>query len=212
MNDAVTPRPAPARPKLPALLYVLGAFGVLLGLGGSWVDFHTCKIVLETRDAYVGGVIESYHLQRDAGIFKVPAEQEETLTKVADAYYSRRYAALPLAAGGVLIGWMLAMGALRAMMGDKNGIALWSWAVLAALPFCMLSALLGLLTANDTLQALSGAPNAEVLQAAEMLNKGRIVVQMVLGSLYYVACALYLRKPALQARFSDGAERTKPSA
>jgi hypothetical protein len=205
-----------ARAGTPALLYVLAAFGVVLGGWGSMVSVGTGLGLLQPRDSYVQSVkrarIEVY--ERFGGRFGslLPAKEdmERYAEREADANYGRRDAALPLAAVGAILSCLLFAGCTRTIMGDPWGLSAWSLAAMVSLPYQLLAATLALVTAHDLAGAL---PNPSPFVAFELkVENLRTIVVAGLALLYYGACFLYLRTSSVQACFTSGAERKPPSA
>lgn len=203
---------AAARPRVasrPPLVYILGAFGLLFGAFGAEHALGEGTSLLAPRDAYVEAVDQRNQLVKPTGD---TTEFERYSKREGEVRYSRRNAALPLSAVGLIVSCLLFAGCLRAMRGDPWGVSAWSLAAAASLPYQLVSTALTLVTGHDLTRAFAHAPAAALIldlrnQLATQLSVGAGAVAI----LYCGACLLYLRSAEIRRAFSAG-ERTRPSA
>jgi hypothetical protein len=225
--EAQPPSPPPAavpvRAAAPALLYVLGAFGVVLGGWGSLDSLTIGFSLLTPRDTYVEKYkaarvqpIESLSQQPSLKSLLPPkADVERFGEREAEARLGRRNAALPLALVGVILSCLLFAGCTRTMLGDPWGLGAWSLAALASVPYQVISTVLTLVTVHDTARGLAaqGLQTLPPFLALQLtLQQGVSLVWLGVALSYYGACIVYLRRPTVRARFSADAGRTPPSA
>ncbi|HEX8951122.1 MAG TPA: hypothetical protein VF945_04720 [Polyangia bacterium] len=192
---------------LPALVYVLAAFGVISGAYGAVTSVNTAATFVKPRDDYQKLV--------DAGSERLkslvgPAELDY-ITREAEARYARRNAALPLAGIGLILSCLMFAGAMRAMRGDRWGLSAWSFSAAASIPYQLLNLALTGLMARDLAKAVAELPPMTqlIVGNAQMLAS---ILFCALAISYYGVCVIYLRTPTVRAAFSDGAARTPPSA
>lgn len=200
---------ARARTERPALLYVLAAFGLVTGAFGAQNAVATGVALLAPRDTYVRAI--AAHNEPLKAM--VPAaELERYGLREADARYSRRNAALPLAGVGLILSCLLFAGCLRAMLGDGWGVAAWSLAAAASIPYQLLSGTLNYLLGRDLLRVLADAPSTAMLLVAQAQFETYAARALAgIGVVYFAACLLYLRTRTVRSSFSVG-RRTPPSA
>lgn len=191
---------------LPALLYVLAAFGVITGSYGALRGITSVATFVKSHDEY-DKLLKS---NRDALAALASAAELEYYGHEADARWAHRNAALPLAAVGLILSCLLVAGAMRSMRADPWGLSAWRFAAAASIPYQLISLALELLIARDLRGAVAALPAMPQLIAG---NAWLVTVMMCgLSILYYGACAIYLRTPLVRRAFSDGAKRTPPSA
>jgi hypothetical protein len=167
---------------LPALVYVLAAFGVITGSYGALRAIGSAAMFAKPRDIYLQVVTAN-----NAGLeqFVPAAELERYDAREADARYSRRNAALPLAGVGLILSCLMAAGAMRAMRGDRWGLSAWSFAAAASIPYQLVNLALTMVMARDLSQAVAALPpmarllvgNAQLM--ASMLVRGGLVLRRV---------------------------------
>jgi hypothetical protein len=193
---------------LPALLYVLGAFGVITGSYGALRAIGTAVMSAKPREVYLAMVTANNDGLKP---FVAAADLERYDAKEADARFARRNAALPLAAVGLILSCLMFAGAMRAMRGDGWGLSAWRFAAAASIPYQLVSLALTAVTARDLAKAV-----AELPPMAQLLVGNAQLLASILGCgvaiLYYGVCVIYLRTPLVRRAFSDGAGRTPPSA
>src|SRR5690348_7917688 len=131
---------------LPAFLYVLAAFGVVAGAFGGLQAISTGVILTKPREVYAQAVRASNESFKP---LVSDADLDKYSTRESDVRYSRRNAALPLAAVGLILSMLLFAGALRAMRGDPWGLSAWQLAAAASLPYQLLSTVLAVTTTHD---------------------------------------------------------------
>jgi hypothetical protein len=193
----------------PALLYVLAAFGLIAGAFGAQHAVATGVTLLGPRDAYVHAVAARNDALKP---LVPPADLERYSQREGETRYQRRNAALPLAGVGLILSCLLFAGCMRAMRGDAWGLAAWSLAATASIPYQLIATSLSVVTARDLTRAFADAPSTVMLLVTQLqIEALGALVLGGLGVLYFGACVLYLRSPSLRRRFSDGG-RTPPSA
>jgi hypothetical protein len=194
----------------PALLYVLGAFGLVAGAIGAQTSVSTGLQLLGPREAYV----QAIGIQNQLYKSMVPAaELERWSQREGEVRYGRRNAALPLAAVGVILSLLLFAGCLRAMRGDAWGLSAWSLAAVAGIPYQLLTSALTLVMARDLTRVFADAPKA-TLPLGEKIFVLTLVTLVTSGLaiLYYGGCILYLRTLDARAGISGDGRGTPPSA
>jgi hypothetical protein len=195
-----------APPSLPALLYVLGAFGVVSGAFGAQSALNTIADLIQPADVYAEKVARAY----DGFKGLVPAEALERFSaRQAQIQYARRNAALPLAAIGLILSFLLLAGSLRAMRGEAWGLSAWILAAMASIPYQLLSAVLAVMTANEMQEAFKLLPAAPGWAYGVQRELSVLFSGLAIG--YFATCLVYLRTGGVRSRFSDGAGTT-PSA
>ena len=199
-----TTRPA----TLPALLYVLAAFGVISGSYGALRAIGSATMFAKPREVYLAVVTANNEGLKP---FVTAAELEKYDAREADARYGRRKAALPLAGVGLILSCLMFAGAMRAMRGDRWGLSAWSFAAAASIPFQLLDLGLTAVIARDLSKAVAELPAMARLIAGNAQLLASIAFCGV-AILYYGVCVIYLRTPAVRRAFSDGGTRTTPSA
>jgi hypothetical protein len=192
---------------LPALVYVLAAFGVISGSYGALRAVGAATMFTKPREVYLAMVTA-----QNEGLkpFVAAAELEKFDAREADARYGRRNATLPLAGVGLILSCLMFAGAMRAMRGDRWGLSAWSFSAAASIPYQLLSLALTWVMARDLQRAVAELPpmaqliegNAQLLAAIAFCG---------VAILYYGVCVIYLRTPGVRRAFSDGAGTT-PSA
>ena len=193
---------------LPALLYVLAAFGVITGSYGSLRAIGSAVMFAKPREVYLQMVTANNEGLKP---FVAAAELERYDAREADARFARRNAALPLAIVGLILSCLMFAGAMRAMRGDRWGLSAWTFAAGASIPYQLVNLALIALTARDLSKAIAELPPMAQLLVGNAQLLASIVVCGV-AILYYGVCVIYLRTPQVRRRFSDGAGRTPPSA
>ena len=193
---------------LPALLYVLAAFGVITGSYGALRAIGSAVMFTKPREVYLQMVTANNDGLKP---FVAAPELERYDAREADARYARRHAALPLAGVGVLLSCLMFAGAMRAMRGDGWGLSAWSFAAAASIPYQLVSLALTAVTARDLAKAVAELPPMAQL----LVGNAQLVASIVFCAVaisYYGVCVIYLRAPRVRRAFSDGAGRTPPSA
>ena len=207
-----TPQPSSAAipitvpPKRPALLFVLGAFGLVIGALTSASSVSTALALLLPRDQYVDIVSK----QNKMGILLQPSDFAPFAKHEAEAQYDRRSASLPLAVAGLVISCLLFSGALRSMMGDPNALSTWKLAATAALPHRFLVFVTTVVTGRDVERLFGGLPKAKFLELPLGLEQSFEGGIAVLLTIYFAASLLLLRKLLVNVPLSDDAARSRP--
>lgn len=191
---------------LPALLYVLAAFGVITGSYGALRGVTAAATFVKTHDEYEKLVKANTDVLKPV----VGAAEVEYYTREAEARWSHRNAALPLAAVGIILSCLIVAGAMRSMRADAWGLSAWRFAAAASIPYQLVSLALELVTARDLSGAVAALPPMQQLIAGGAWRLS--IVLCGLSVLYYGACVIYLRTPLVQRAFSGDAGRTPPSA
>ena len=193
---------------LPALVYVLAAFGVISGSYGALRAIGTASMYSKPREVYLALVTANNEVLKSF-------VDEKTLERYdaheADARYGRRNAALPIAGLGLVLSCLMFAGAMRAMRGDAWGVSAWRFACLACIPYQLVNLGLVWATARDLAKAIDELPAPAKL----LVGTGQLYASVgfcAVAILYYGICIIYLRTPAVRSAFSDGAARTPPSA
>ena len=198
----------PRSATLPALVYVLAAFGVISGSYGSLRAVGSVAMYTKPREAYLAVVTATNDGLKS---FVAADALERYDAREADARYGRRNAALPLAGIGLILSGLMFAGAMRAMRGDRWGLSAWSFAAAASIPYQLVSLALTMVMARDL-----GAAVAELPPMAQLIvGHAQLLASIAfcgVAILYYGVCVIYLRTPAVRRAFSDGAARTPPSA
>ncbi|MGZ3406279.1 MAG: hypothetical protein ACXVAN_07530 [Polyangia bacterium] len=193
---------------LPALLYVLAAFGVITGSYGALRAIGSVVMYAKPREVYLQMVTANNDGLKP---FVDAATLERYDAHEADARYQRRNAALPLAGVGLILSCLMFAGTMRAMRGDGWGLSAWRFAALASIPYQLVNLALTTVMARDLAKAVAELPAmARLLVGSAQLLAS--IVFCALAILYYGVCVIYLRTPRVQRAFSDGAGRTPPSA
>lgn len=198
----------------PALLYVLGAFGLLIGVITSIVSVQTAVGLSISRDRYVAAVKDQADSRSVSKAFSpLPAADiERYVQQQAEAQYDRRLATIPLAVVGIVISCLLFSGAIRSMMGDGTALATWTLAATAAIPHRLLTFVATVLTVHDVQNGLGDLNKAPMLVGLLLVEQALSAGWALLVTLYFAACLLYLRRPTLLGRFSGGEAGSRPSA
>lgn len=193
---------------LPALVYVLAAFGVISGSYGALRAIGSAAMFSKPREVYRAMVTANNEGLKP---FVAAAELDKYDAREADARYGRRNAALPLAGIGLILSCLMFAGAMRAMRGDRWGLSAWSFSCAASIPYQLLNLGLAWVMARDLAKAVAELPPMAqlVVGGAQMLAS---IVFCGVAILYYGVCVIYLRTPTVRRAFSDGAARTPPSA
>jgi hypothetical protein len=177
-------------PERPPLLYVLAAFGLLIGSFGGLYAASSAATLLRSRDQYIA---EAKHR-----VEHLPGDAEKIAEKEAEVVYARRGVALPLAAMNVILSVLLFLGCGRAMRGNAWGASAWELAAFANIPYTVLWAAFNLVQAREMKAAL---PEIGIELTSSIL--GLIVIFWAgMAILYYAVCVIYLRQPNIRRLFS----------
>ncbi len=193
---------------LPALVYVLGAFGVITGSYGALSAVGSAATLVKPREVYLQLVTANNEALKP---FVGAAELERFDGQEADAHYARRNAALPLAGVGLILSCLMFAGAMRAMRGDGWGLSAWTFAAGASIPYQLVALALTAVTARDLAKAVAALPPMAQL----LVGNAQLLASIAfcgVAILYYGVCVIYLRSPGVRRAFSDAAARTPPSA
>jgi hypothetical protein len=191
-----------AQPQKPPLFYILAAFGLVLGLFGGMSAISNGLSLLMTRDEYVSAT-------REGAEKLAPAAKDDVLHMVerqADAVYSRRNVALPLAAMNVILSGLLFLGCGRALRGQAWGISAWQLAAAASIPYTLLACAFALVQARELRTVFEETPGPLGALSGSILAMQRLLtlLKTTLELIYFAAVWLYLRRPAIRQLFSDG--------
>jgi hypothetical protein len=193
---------------LPALIYVLAAFGVITGSYGALRAIGSAVMFSKPREVYLQMVTANNDGLKP---FVDAATLERYDAHDADARYARRTAALPLAVVGLILSCLMFAGAMRAMRGDGWGLSAWRFAAAASIPYQLVNLALTMVMARDLSKAVAELPPMAQL----LVGNAQLLASIVfcgVAILYYGVCVIYLRTPPVLRAFSDGAGRTPPSA
>jgi hypothetical protein len=192
--------------KKPPLLVALAVIGLLLGGFGSVYSIATVQSFLRSRDAFINDVRDEIDRLVPSADKLAPREQLTRLVeKEADAVYSRRNAALPLAAMNFILSLLLFAGCGRALRNDQWGLSAWTMAALGSIAYTALDCAFSLVRTNDLL-ALSkepGLPDVLVTSAwaaarlQRLVSIGRAGIEI----LYFALCVVYLRRASVRRLF-----------
>lgn len=187
------------------MLYVLAAFGLVLGGFGALSSASGGAALLRSRDHYVDA--RRKLAEQAAGELPEQLGTREDLVKVvareADAQHRWRGVALPLAAMNLILSMLLFTGAMRAMRGDPWGWSAWLLAARASIAWVLLDVIFQVVQARDLQATLreTGGPLGMLSVARVSLQKMLVMLKATLELLYLVVCVLYLRRPSVRAYF-----------
>jgi hypothetical protein len=122
--------------------------------------------------------------------------------KQADLVYSRRGVALPMAGMNFILSLLLFAGCARAMRGLAWGASAWSLAAVASIPYELLDVAVAVVQARDLAGAFDGTSGVVVV-GSSTLQIGLVALKAAILSVYFVSCAVYLRRPAVRALFTS---------
>jgi hypothetical protein len=185
-------------PKKPPFLYVLAAFGLVLGtLGGMDGATSVMAYSALSRDEYTK-VRQQALLgdQSDPALIKL-------IERHADVEYARRNVAIPLGAMNFILSSLLFLGCGRALRGQAWGLSAWQLAAAASIPYTVLACAFWLVRARE----LDVVYQATELREAVSMSIGLSVLRLLmffktaLELLYFAASWLYLRRPQVRALF-----------
>ena len=202
------PAPPPRTAILPALVYVLAAFGVISGSYGALRAIGSAAMFSKPREVYLAVVSANNEALKP---FVDGPALERYDAREADARYGRRNAALPIAGLGIVLSCLTFAGAMRAMRGDAWGLSAWRFAAAASIPYQIVSLTLTIVTARDLASAVADLPPMAQL----MVGNASLLASMffcAVAVIYYGVCVIYLRTAGVRSAFSGGAGRTPPSA
>ena len=203
--------PATAR-RRPAFLTALIVVGLCAGGFGAMYAVGSSLPLLGERDGYVKAA-------RDAAERQVPklatdapkASMVDLVGKQAEVVYARRNAQLPLAALDLVVSLLLFAGCARALQLKAWGWSAWLLAVTASVPYQLLDLMLGLAVLRDLSSQLASVvpeastPAGQFAQAWLSLQALGALIKAGLLLLYYVVCAMYLRRAQTRALFASDA-------
>lgn len=193
---------------LPALVYVLAAFGVISGSYGALRAVGTAAMFAKPPEVYLQLVTAN---NKGLETFVAAPELERYDAREAEARYRRRNAALPLAVVGLILSALMFAGAMRAMRGDAWGRSAWSFAAAASIPYQLVNLALTVVMTRDLATAVAELPAVAQLLVGKTELMASILVCGV-ASLYYGVCVIYLRTDGVRRAFSGAAPGTRPSA
>ncbi len=188
----------------PPMLYVLAAFGLVLGSFGTLYALSSATPFLLTRDQFVGAVRDEAEKQ-----LPVPADGADRGQLVhleerkAEVLYARRGVALPLAAMNLILSALLFAGTARAIRGHAWGVSAWSLAAAASVPYTLLAFAAFIVESRALIAAFRETPGplAELNVTTQHLKELAVAFQAALEVLYFAISWLYLRRPALRKLF-----------
>jgi hypothetical protein len=191
-------------PSKPPLLYVLAAFGLVLGSFGTLYALSSASPFLFTRDQYVSAMRDEAEKQ-----LPLPAEVVDRNAMLAleereaEVLYDRRGVALPLGAMNLILSLLLFAGAARAMRGHAWGVSAWTLAAAASVPYTLLAFAFTVVESRYLVAAyrLSPGPLAELNVTKQHLKTLVVGFKSGIEVLYFAICWVYLRRPALKRLF-----------
>ena len=153
---------------------VVGGFSALYALASA-------SPLLSSRDQFVSAFREdAQRLVAGVSDQAKRAELEQLLAREAEVIYDRRGVALPLLAMEAILSILLFLGCGGALRLSAWGASVWTFTAQASIPYQLLDAAYGMVTARD----LSlGSPMAPVLVAKCLIAIG-----------YFAGCLMYLRR------------------
>ncbi len=183
-------------------MYILGAFGLVLGGFGMVYSLNSATSLLEPRDQYVRVIADN--AEKSPIPIAPPAELRRMGERIAEVRYSRRGVVLPLAGMDFILSTLLLAGCLRAMRGQSWGLSAWSLAALASIPYQLLDGAFAIVQARDLERAFADLtpPISPALGANQAVVS---VLFDIVQIFYYGACVIYLRRASLRRRFTSGA-------
>ena len=196
--------PANRPATLPALVYVLAAFGVISGSYGALAAVNSAAMFAKPREVYLAMVTaknEPLKSVADA------AALDRFDAREADARYGRRNAALPIAGLGIVLSCLMFAGAMRAMRGDGWGLSAWRFAAAASIPYQLVSLRLdGRHRARSGERRRRAAADGAAVSSRTAARCWRRWDFAEWRSCYYGVCVIYLRTPGVRRAFSAGAQ------
>jgi len=194
---------APARPPL---LFILAAFGMILGGFGMLYAMTAGAALLAPRDAYLQAHHEAAEKQLGGATPEAREELVRLTEKQADVIWSRRGVALPLAAIDLILSFLMLAGCLRALRGQSWGLSAWLLALKLSIPYVILDSAFSFVRARDMAAIYRDTTGPFGLMAQSMLSLQSLttLVKSTLELLYCGAAILYLRRPQIRALFRDG--------
>jgi hypothetical protein len=204
--------PLPRPRARPTLLSILAVVGIVLGACGTMYALSSAPLYLGSRDAMVRLYRETAAKSASS---LTPADQLELMAeREADVRYRRRNAQLPLTGVTLIVSCLLLAGCSRTLRGQAWGVEAWTLAAMMAIPYQLLDTALAVVQAHDLEAAFITLPrplNLARLMWLDLQTLGSVLAGG-LEILYFAACLIYLRRPAVRALFTRDAERTPPSA
>ncbi len=185
--------------RVPRAFRLLALLGVLLGSWSALYAFMHVTELLVSRDQFINAY-------RDADLAPTITDESADarrarLEQVADALYSRRGAALPLAIADCVLSALLFVGCFRALRLSLWGVQTWGFACLISIPYQLLDGIRFALESRD-LSLLVQQPVSALLVVG--------VAQVALCVAYYAVCILYLRRSRLvRALFVEQAQQAR---
>jgi hypothetical protein len=185
----------------PPLLYVLAAFGLVLGGFGTYYAVGIGAPLLQSRDQYVSGIRGFIDKQTPESAAPDRDDTLKLVEKQAEVLYSRRGVALPLAGMNVILSLLLFLGCARAMRGEPWGLSAWGLAAKASIPYVVLDCALSVGLSRERADRYRAAAAAPGLMFGLQLK--RLLTLMMAGAqlLYFAVCVLYLRRPSIRALY-----------
>lgn len=184
----------------PPLLYVLAAFGLVLGSFGTLYALSSATPFLLTRDQFLAAYHEE--AERHPLLPSEPAARAQFLElgeREADVLYARRGVQLPLAAMNLIVSLLLLAGTTQAMRGQAWGISAWSLGAAANVPYTVLALVFFLVESRELLAIYRGAgPVGEMSLYSHRLKALGAMITSTVEIVYFAAAWLYLRRPALR--------------
>ena len=184
----------------PTFLKVLAGFGLALGCFGAISAISSALLFTHTRDEYVT-------LLRDSTVKSAPSATEQQVKLIeqeADALYSRRNVALPLAGMNLILSSLLFFGCGRAARGQLWGLQAWQLAAAASIPYTILACAFALVQMRELRPIIDATPGPDgafaLMESAveRMLTVGKTALEVI----YFVASWLYLRTPGVRVLYA----------
>jgi len=182
---------------------VLAIFGILLGGYGVLDAMASGTSLLLPRDAYIKAHREEVEKRfGDSGPVLREAIVQMT-ERQAEAVYSRRGVALPLAAIDLILSFLMMAGCLRALRRLGWGLSAWLLSVKLIIPYMVLSCAFSMMRARDMAAIFRDAPPplSGFAQMGLSLHTLWTLMRSTFVILYCGTCILYLRRPHIRALF-----------
>ena len=194
----------------PPFLYVLAAFGLMLGGFGTMYSVSSAVPLMSSRDQYVAANIEQAEAQLPLADALKP-ERDKAIEKQADALYARRGVTLPLAGMNLILSFLLFAGCVRALRNQQWGHSAWSLAALVSIPYTLLDCGFEVVQHHDLAAALRSI-SGPMAAFTDVGLSWRHFFTMLKGSLevaYFVTCVLYLKRAPVRALYDGSATAAK---
>jgi hypothetical protein len=184
---------------------VLAFIGLVLGCFGCFYAMSDASMLLMPREKLVSAVREYHDKQLGQAKPEIRELRLRIAEKQADAHWSRRNVALPLAAVELILSVLLFAGCARALRGMAWGHSAWLLAAKITIPYLIVRCAFAFVQARD-LAAIYGSdpglgPEATMRLAELSLVTLSSVFKAGLQLIYCVGSILYLRRPEIAGLF-----------